>query len=156
MGKPTQKWKTRFFGKKIPAKNVVFWFWPKIQKLRPLYYTKKIWKFRIWSQIFNTWTNRAVRTAKWISGFLAIIKKWENQPKIAQECQNDKTQAKPLAVSTHWESGRNSYLELPPVVKKAIFGQKEPKKCRFVVCMAPSGKVLWIWLQILNFQNFLL
>ena len=64
MGKPTQKWKIRFLEKKIPAKNAVFWFWPKIQKLRPLYYTKKIWKFRIWSQICNTLPDGAIRTAK--------------------------------------------------------------------------------------------
>ena len=64
-GKSHLKLKNQIFGKKNPAKNVVFWFWPKIQKLRPLYYTKKIWKFRIWSQIRNTLPDGAIRTTKW-------------------------------------------------------------------------------------------
>ena len=41
MGNPTKKWKTKFLVKNFPAKNDVFWFWPKIQKLRPFYIIKK-------------------------------------------------------------------------------------------------------------------
>ena len=74
---------------------------------------------------------------------------------MTKKGQNDKTPARPVAAPIHWKSVLKSGLELPPVAKTAIFGQKVPKKCRFAVRMAPSGKVLQIWLQILNFQIFL-
>ena len=61
MGKPGQKWKTAFF----PAKNVIFGFWPKIQKLTPLYYSQKIWIFIFRSRICNMLPNGALRRPKW-------------------------------------------------------------------------------------------
>ena len=53
-------------------------------------------------------------------------------------------QTKPVAIPAHQKLGRKSQVVLPPVVKKAIFGQKVPKKCRFAVHTAPFGKVLGI------------
>ena len=67
MGKPSLKWKTAFFS----AKNAVFGIWPKIQKLTPLYYSEKFWKFRIRSRICNILPNGAFRRAKRL--FLGIF-----------------------------------------------------------------------------------
>ena len=61
MANNTQKWKTAFF----LSKNAVFLFWPKIQKLTPLYYTEKFWKFIIWSQIHNTLPDGALNGTFW-------------------------------------------------------------------------------------------
>ena len=46
-----------------------------------------------------------------------------------------------MTVPPYQESGRYSDLELGPVAKQAIFGQKVPKKCSFAVRLALSGKV---------------
>ena len=56
-----------FFGKIKKWKNQPFigWFWSKIQKLTPLYYTEKFWKFRIWSQIHNTLPDGALNGIFW-------------------------------------------------------------------------------------------
>ena len=61
MANNTKKWKKPFF----LSKNAVFWFWPKIQKLTPLYYTEKFWKFIIWSQIHNTLPDGALNGTFW-------------------------------------------------------------------------------------------
>ena len=61
MVKTVPKWKMAFF----PAKNVIFGFWPKIQKLTPLYYSQKIWIFIFRSRICNTLPNGALRRPKW-------------------------------------------------------------------------------------------
>ena len=60
-----------------------------------------------------------------------------------------------MAVPPYQKSGEKSDFEWHLVAKKAIFGQKVPKKCHFAVRMAPFGKVLKIRLRILNFQIFL-
>ena len=70
--------------------------------------------------------------------------KHENQPKMAEKGQNEKTAATPVTVATHQKIERNSNLEVGPIAKKAIFGQKVPKKCLFALLRAPSGKVLKI------------
>ena len=62
--------------------------------------------------------------------------------------------ARPVAVSPYQKEKRKCDLEMGPAAKNATFVQKVPKKCRFALCMAPSGKVLWIRLQILNCLNF--
>ena len=67
MGNTIQKWKTAFYS----AKNAVFGFWPKIQKLTPLYYSEKFWKFRIRSRICNILPNGAFQRAKRL--FLGIF-----------------------------------------------------------------------------------
>jgi len=67
MGNTIQKWKTAFFS----AKNAVFGFWPKIQKLTPLYYSEKFRKFRIRSRICNILPKGAFRRAKRL--FLGIF-----------------------------------------------------------------------------------
>ena len=71
-------------------------------------------------------------------------KNGQKRPKKTKKDQNEKNPARPVAVPLHWKSVGKSGLELPPVAKTAIFGQKVPKKCRFAVRMAPSGKVLRI------------
>ena len=61
MANPLQKWKKPFF----LSKNAVLGFGPKIQKLTPLYYTEKIWIFKICRQIVKTLPDGALRMAKW-------------------------------------------------------------------------------------------
>ena len=63
---------------------------------------------------------------------------------MTKKGQNEKTPTGPVATPLHSKSVLKSGLELPPVAKTAIFGQKVPKKCHFAVRMAPSGKVLQI------------
>ena len=79
---------------------------------------------------------------------MKISQKW---PKKGQ---NDKTPAIPVIVARHQKTKRKSYLEVGPIAKKAIFGQKMPKKCRFAILRAPFGKVFEIRLQILKIQIF--
>ena len=61
---------------------------------------------------------------------------------MAKKSQNDKRAARTVAIPPHQKSEKKSDFELCPVAKKAIFGQKGPKKCRFAVRRAPFGKVL--------------
>ncbi len=72
--------------------------------------------------------------------------------KLAKKSQNDKTPPTPVAVPPHWKSGRKIGLELGPVAKRAIFGQKVPKKCCFAILRTPFGNLLQIWLQIMRIQ----
>ena len=60
----------------------------------------------------------------------------------------------PVAVATHEKTKRKSYLEVGPIAKRAIFGQKMPQKCRFALRRAPFANILQIRLRILKFQNF--
>ena len=63
---------------------------------------------------------------------------------MTENSQNGKTTARPATVATHQESERILYFEVGPMGKKAIFGQKMPKKCRFAILRAPNGKILQI------------
>jgi hypothetical protein len=42
--------------------------------------------------------------------FLLISQKLENQPKMAEKSQNEKTAATPVTVATHQKTKRNSYF----------------------------------------------
>ena len=73
---------------------------------------------------------------------------------MAEKGRNEKTAATPVTVATHQKTERNSNLEVGPIAKKAIFGQKMPKKCRFPLLRALFGNVLQIRLRILKIQIF--
>ena len=65
---------------------------------------------------------------------------------MAEKGRNEKTAATPVTVATHQKTERKGYLEVGPIAKKAIFGPKMPKKCRFALrlatyCKSDSG--LW-------------
>ena len=63
---------------------------------------------------------------------------------MAKKSQNDKMAATPVTVGAHQKPERKSYLEVGPIAKRAIFGQKKPKKCRFAILRALFRKVLEI------------
>ena len=46
---------------------------------------------------------------------------------MAEKSQNDKMAATPVTVAAHQKPERKSYLEVGPIAKRAIFGQKSPK-----------------------------
>ena len=73
---------------------------------------------------------------------------------MVEKSQNDKMAATPVTVAAHQKPERKSYLEVGPIAKRAIFGQKKPKKCHFAILRAPFGKVLEIRLRILKIQIF--
>ena len=50
---------------------------------------------------------------------------------MVKQSQNDKMAATPVTVAAHQKPERKSYLEVGLIAKKAIFGQKMPKKSRF-------------------------
>ena len=52
---------------------------------------------------------------------------------MAKKSQTEKMAPAPVAVATHEKTKRKSYLEVVSKAKKAIFGQKMPKKCRFAL-----------------------
>ena len=76
--------------------------------------------------------------------FLLISQKLENQPKMAEKSQNEKTAALPVTVATHRKTKRNSYLELGPISKKCFFWPKSAQKMPF---WSPEGSV---WQHIAN------
>ena len=63
---------------------------------------------------------------------------------MVKKSQNDKMAATPVTVAAHQKPERKSYLEVGPIAKRAIFGQKKPKKCRFALRKAPFGNILQI------------
>ena len=63
---------------------------------------------------------------------------------MVKKSQNDKMAATPVTVAAHQKPERKSYLEVGPIAKRAIFGQKMPKKCRFAILRALLRKVLEI------------
>ena len=73
---------------------------------------------------------------------------------MAKKSQNEKMAATPMTVAAPQKTERKSYLEVGLIAKKAIFGRKMPKKCRFAILRAPFGKVLEIRLQILKIHIF--
>ena len=74
---------------------------------------------------------------------------------MAKKGQNDKTTATAAIVATHEITERKGSLEVDPIGKKAIFGQKMPKKCHFAIPRARSGNILQIRLQNMKIQIFL-
>ena len=65
-----------------------------------------------------------------VSGILVQMTK---VGKAAKKGQNDKVPATPVTVPTYWKSVAKSYLEMGPMAKRAIFGQKGTKKCHFAI-----------------------
>ena len=63
---------------------------------------------------------------------------------MVKKSQNDKMAATPVTVAAHQKPERKSYLEVGPIAKRAIFGQKMPKKCCFAILRALFRKVLEI------------
>ena len=133
MGNTAEKWKTVFFS----PKNAIFGFWPKNQKLTPLYYCQKIQNFRIWSRIFNTLLNGPKR-----GFFLAIFR-----PKMADFDTGPIYTT--LFLSDFWWGGTATGLlgVFSFWLFLVIFCQK-------MLFLAPIGKVLKIRLQILKIQIF--
>ena len=52
---------------------------------------------------------------------------------MVEKSQNNKMAATSVTVAAHQKTERKSYLEVGLIAKKAIFGQKMPKKCRFAL-----------------------
>ena len=73
---------------------------------------------------------------------------------MVEKSQNNKMAATPVTVAAHQKTERKSYLEVGPIAKRAIFGQKMPQKCSFALRRAPFANILQIRLRILKFQNF--
>ena len=65
--------------------------------------------------------------------FLSKSKNGIFWPKMTKNSQNDKTPTRHVVVFPHQKSERKSGLERGPVSKTAIFGQKVPEKCHFVL-----------------------
>ena len=73
---------------------------------------------------------------------------------MVEKSQNNKMAATPVTVAAYQKPERKSYLEVGLIAKKAIFGRKKPKKCRFAILRTPFGKVLEIRLRILKIKIF--